>query len=104
MISPVQQPIRFLLIATALLSLLVSATAIGADQANIVIIVADDLGFNDIGSFGSEIETPNIDTLSRQGLPLKHGYCLKSIEQASKWRIVARWIPLHKFINQSSRV
>ena len=74
MISPVQPPVRCLLIATALLSLLVSATAIGADQANIVIIVADDLGFNDIGSFGSEIETPNIDSLSRQGLRLTRFY------------------------------
>nr|XP_061806001.1 arylsulfatase-like [Nerophis lumbriciformis] len=35
---------------------------------NILFIVADDLGFTDIGAFGSEISTPNLDTLALGGL------------------------------------
>lgn len=35
---------------------------------NIVLIVLDDVGFADIGAFGSEIRTPNIDSLARDGL------------------------------------
>ncbi|KQZ61023.1 hypothetical protein ASD67_17230 [Sphingopyxis sp. Root1497] len=36
-------------------------------KPNLVIIVADDLGFSDIGAFGSEIRTPNLDALASAG-------------------------------------
>ncbi len=36
-------------------------------RPNILLIVADDLGYGDLGAFGGEIETPNIDRLARQG-------------------------------------
>ena len=35
---------------------------------NIVILLADDWGFSDVGSFGSEIATPNIDALAKAGM------------------------------------
>lgn len=35
---------------------------------NIVLILADDLGFSDLGSYGSEIATPNLDRLAYEGL------------------------------------
>ena len=41
-----------------------------AEQPNIVIILLDDAGYSDLGVFGSEIETPNIDKIARQGLQL----------------------------------
>jgi arylsulfatase/uncharacterized sulfatase len=37
-------------------------------QPNIVLLLADDLGFSDIGSFGSEIATPHLDALARRGI------------------------------------
>ncbi|KAI1839570.1 hypothetical protein JX266_014220 [Neoarthrinium moseri] len=37
-------------------------------RPNFLIIVADDLGFSDVGSFGSEIKTPNIDKIADGGL------------------------------------
>lgn len=37
-------------------------------RPNIVLIVADDLGFGDIGAYGGEIETPNIDDLASKGI------------------------------------
>ncbi|KAH8178814.1 sulfatase domain-containing protein [Sarocladium implicatum] len=37
-------------------------------KPNFIIILADDLGFSDVGSFGGEINTPNIDKLARHGL------------------------------------
>jgi len=37
-------------------------------RPNIVLIMADDIGISDIGCYGSEIETPNIDLLANEGL------------------------------------
>jgi hypothetical protein len=37
-------------------------------RPNIVVILADDLGYSDIGSYGSEISTPNLDQLAQNGL------------------------------------
>ena len=37
-------------------------------RPNFLVIVADDLGFSDVGCFGSEIKTPNIDRLAAKGV------------------------------------
>ena len=37
-------------------------------RPNIVLIMGDDLGFSDLGCFGSEIETPNLDRLAHNGI------------------------------------
>ncbi|WP_345157857.1 arylsulfatase [Pontibacter saemangeumensis] len=44
------------------------------DQPNIIIILADDMGYSDIGSFGSEIETPYLDALATGGLKMTQFY------------------------------
>ncbi|WP_331710387.1 arylsulfatase [Sphingomonas sp. CCH5-D11] len=41
-----------------------------ARQPNILVIVADDLGFSDLGAFGGEIRTPNLDAIAHEGLRL----------------------------------
>jgi arylsulfatase A-like enzyme len=43
-------------------------------QPDIVIILADDLGFSDLGCYGSEILTPNLDALARGGLRFTQFY------------------------------
>jgi arylsulfatase A-like enzyme len=42
----------------------------GPDAPNIVIVVVDDMGFSDLGCYGGEIDTPNIDGLADRGLRL----------------------------------
>lgn len=37
-------------------------------KPNILLVVADDMGWTDLGSFGSEIETPNLDALAQRGV------------------------------------
>jgi arylsulfatase A-like enzyme len=43
-------------------------------KPNIVLIMADDLGWSDLGSFGSEIRTPNLDKLAGQGVRFTQMY------------------------------
>lgn len=43
-------------------------------QPNILVILVDDMGFSDLGCFGSEISTPNIDKLADQGIRYTHMY------------------------------
>ncbi len=44
------------------------------NHPNIIIIMADDMGFSDIGCFGSEIATPNIDFLAENGVRITQMY------------------------------
>ncbi|MBC8113602.1 MAG: sulfatase-like hydrolase/transferase, partial [Candidatus Saccharimonas sp.] len=48
--------------------LIVTTVAHAADKPNVVFILADDLGFSDLGCYGGEIETPNLDKLAANGL------------------------------------
>ena len=48
--------------------------AIAADRPHIVYIVADDLGWKDVGFHGSDIRTPNIDQLAKTGAQLNQFY------------------------------
>ena len=42
------------------------------DRPNILLLVADDLGYADLGCYGGDIETPNIDRLSTEGIRFSH--------------------------------
>ena len=44
------------------------------NRPNVIIIFADDLGYSDIGCFGGEIETPNLDRLAENGVRLTQVY------------------------------
>lgn len=46
------------------------ANSPGKKRPNVLIVLADDLGFSDVGAFGGEIQTPNIDQLAVEGLRL----------------------------------
>ncbi|GAA6129860.1 arylsulfatase [Halopseudomonas sabulinigri] len=47
---------------------LLTLPALAAPQPNILLIVADDMGFSDPGAYGGEINTPNIDELAASGM------------------------------------
>lgn len=49
-------------------------TLAAAPRPNIVVILADDLGFSDLGCYGGEIETPHVDRLAKGGIRFTQGY------------------------------
>ena len=55
-------------------ALVFSVGAYAAKQPNIVLIMADDMGFSDIGCYGSEIKTPTLDKLAENGLRFSQFY------------------------------
>lgn len=64
-------PVVVLLI---LLSAKSNAATVGGERPNILIILADDLGYSDLGCYGGEISTPNLDSLARDGLKFTQFY------------------------------
>jgi arylsulfatase len=65
-------PLRLcLLVFLALASL---ARAADPQRPNILVILADDLGFSDLSSYGGEIPTPNLDELAKSGVRFSHFY------------------------------
>ena len=65
------------LIASLVAALFAVAPPVEAQQAkkpNFVLIVADDMGFADIGAYGSEIRTPNMDALAKAGVRFTNFY------------------------------
>ncbi|MES2597997.1 MAG: arylsulfatase [Verrucomicrobiota bacterium] len=58
----------------ACLSLALGSLLSAAEKPNIVVILVDDMGFADLGCYGGEIPTPNLDTLAKNGLRFTQFY------------------------------
>ena len=44
------------------------------NRPNIIVILADDLGYSDMGCYGGEIQTPNLDKLAQEGIRFNSFY------------------------------
>ena len=65
---------KYIFWACALILNAMASSAVADKRPNIVIILADDMGFADMGSFGSEINTPNLDALAQAGVRFTQFY------------------------------
>jgi len=60
-------------------------------KPNIVILLADDLGYGDVGYHGSDIRTPNIDGLAEQGVRLERFYSCPVCSPTRAGLMTGRW-------------
>lgn len=66
--------VTLILVICCLCSAAFGATAHSGKRPNIIVIMSDDMGYSDIGCYGSEISTPNLDSLAANGLRYTHFY------------------------------
>lgn len=62
------------LLILATVSLATSPIGLSAEKPNIIVIMSDDMGFSDLGCYGGEIATPNLDLLAQNGLRFTQFY------------------------------
>ena len=95
---------RFLITLTVLLA---AWTVQAADQPNIVLIFADDMGYGDLGCFGHPtIATPHLDRMAAEGMKLTQFHAASSVCTPSRAGLLTGRLPIrsgltHVFIPQS---
>ena len=80
-------------------------------QPNVVIIVADDLGYGDLSCYGAHrIQTPGMDRIANEGIRFTQGYCTAATSTPSRYSllrdlnssIIASWIGSARWRTQVS--
>lgn len=98
------QKVFALLLVAVSIEILFASTTEGADAKkqiapNIVFILADDLGYRELGSFGQEkIRTPHLDQLAKQGMRLTQHYAGNAVCAPSRCVLMTGKHPGHAFI------
>ena len=76
------------LLRILVLPLWLASSSLAADRPNILLIFTDDQGINDVGCYGSEIPTPNIDRLASEGMKFEQWYSASSICTPSRFGLL----------------
>src|SRR6186997_250637 len=92
------------LLAIAAASFLIASAGSLAAQSrpNIVFLIADDLGYGDIGAFGqTKIRTPNLDRLAKDGMRFTHYYSGHNVCAPSRCVLMTGKHPGHAYIRNN---
>jgi arylsulfatase A-like enzyme len=81
-----------LALCPALFAAALSSEALAKDgKPNFLLVMADDMGFSDLGCYGSEIETPNLDKLAAGGLRFSQFYNTAKCHSSRVSLLSGRW-------------
>src|SRR3954463_14915938 len=85
-----------------LLVTLLAAPAAAADRPNVVFILADDLGWGDLGCYGqTKIRTPNIDRLAADGMRFTQAYAGNAVCAPSRCCLMTGKHPGHAHVRDN---
>ena len=77
----------------------------GPQRPNIIMIVADDLGYGDLGSYGQQyIKTPFLDLLAAEGIRFTHAYAGAPIGSASRASLMTGLHTGHSYIRGNKNI
>ena len=101
-------PLRCLLsclVLAATIMLSVASSVGAADRPpNVIYILADDLGYAELGCYGQEkIRTPNLDRLARQGMRFTQHYCGNAVCAPSRCSLMTGKHPGHAYIRSNRK-
>ena len=89
------------LIALPGLGTLRAAPAQGPQKPNIVLILADDLGFGDVGCYGAtKVKTPNMDKLATEGRRFMDAHAASSVCTPSRYALLTGEYPFRQSVVQ----
>ncbi len=96
---------RFCLLAAALLSASALAAAEPAPRPNVVFVLADDLGYGDLGCYGQgRIKTPHLDRMAREGMRFSQFYAGSTVCAPSRCCLMTGLHTGHALIRGNARV
>ncbi|MDA1052869.1 MAG: arylsulfatase [Planctomycetota bacterium] len=92
-------------VIAAMFACVLSAPALAQNagqRPNVVLIVADDLGYRELGSFGQKlIRTPHLDGLAKQGMRLTQHYCGNAVCAPSRCVLMTGKHPGHAYVRSN---
>ncbi len=92
-------------IAACFLLAAIAGPAAAEKKPNIVFILADDLGYAELGSYGQKkIRTPHLDRLAKQGMSFSRNYCGNAVCAPSRCVLITGKHPGHAFIRNNGEV
>ena len=94
---------RYVILVAVLCAFATPAPA--EERPNIVLIMADDLGYSELGSFGQKlIQTPHLDQLARQGMRFTRNYAGNAVCAPSRCVLMTGKHPGHAWVRNNSEV
>jgi len=88
----IRLPLCLLILASALFACQPEHSPSPSSRPNIVLIIADDIGYSDLGCYGAEIHTPNLDRLAQNGLRFRTFYNMAKCNPTRSSLITGRYL------------